>query len=208
MAKEKVKKPFYKKWWVWVLAVIIIGSIATGGGEDSAEPANADPASEVKADDSTKKDAGKKEKKEEPKTAGIGETATVADVGFTVEAAEETNEIDSGNEFVENAKTDGKFVILDVKIDNGKKEALTINSSFFKIKAGDVEYEPNTDGKVMMAMGDDMGDFFLEQINPGLSKSGKVVFELPADVDLSKKLLHCQTGAFGIRLLPSNIMTS
>jgi colicin import membrane protein len=34
--KEKVKKPFYKKWWVWVLAVIIIGSIATSGGEETA----------------------------------------------------------------------------------------------------------------------------------------------------------------------------
>ncbi|MGG0788269.1 Ltp family lipoprotein [Peribacillus simplex] len=39
MSKEKlnkVKKPFYKKWWVWVLAVIIIASIASGGGEESA----------------------------------------------------------------------------------------------------------------------------------------------------------------------------
>jgi flagellar biosynthesis GTPase FlhF len=36
MAKEKVKKPFYKKWWVWVLAIIIIGA-ANSGGKDSTD---------------------------------------------------------------------------------------------------------------------------------------------------------------------------
>ena len=34
--KEKVKKPFYKKWWVWVIAVIIVFAIF-GGGEDTTE---------------------------------------------------------------------------------------------------------------------------------------------------------------------------
>lgn len=38
MAKEKVKKPFYKKWWVWLIAVIIIGA-ATSGGEESTDQA-------------------------------------------------------------------------------------------------------------------------------------------------------------------------
>jgi colicin import membrane protein len=38
---NKVKKPFYKKWWVWLIAIIIIGSIATSGEEPTetvAEP--------------------------------------------------------------------------------------------------------------------------------------------------------------------------
>ena len=32
MKNEKVKKPFYKKWWVWVLAVIVVFAIIGGGG--------------------------------------------------------------------------------------------------------------------------------------------------------------------------------
>ena len=48
MAKEKVKKPFYKKWWVWVLAIIIIGSIATSGEEEPTETASTEPATEEK----------------------------------------------------------------------------------------------------------------------------------------------------------------
>ena len=43
---EKVKKPFYKKWWVWLLAFIIIGALASQGAEeDKAEPASTEPTS-------------------------------------------------------------------------------------------------------------------------------------------------------------------
>jgi hypothetical protein len=208
MAKEKVKKPFYKKWWVWTIAVIIIAAATSGGEEEPVETASADvdteqtDSNEAATDEATaeEKEEPKKEeeKKDEVKTAKIGETATVSDVGFTVESVEETNEIDSGNEFIENATTEGKFVIVTAKIENGKKEALTIDSSYFKIKTSDdVEYEPTTDGEVIMAMGDGAGDFFLQQINPGLSKSGKVVFEVPADFNLAETVLYCQTGFFG-----------
>ncbi|WP_374722582.1 hypothetical protein [Peribacillus tepidiphilus] len=43
MAKEKVKKPFYKKWWVWLLAIIIIAGAASGGEEESSTPASTEP---------------------------------------------------------------------------------------------------------------------------------------------------------------------
>jgi hypothetical protein len=184
---EKVRKPFYKKWWVWLLAIIVVGSIvSTGDDEEVASP--------------PKEQTGTTDSSEEPieEIFGIGQKATVADVGFTVNNFEETNEIKSGNEFLENAKTSGKYVIVDVKVENGKKEALTINSSYFKlVTENDVEYEASTDGTVMMAMGDAMNDFFLTQVNPGLSKSGKVVFEVPADLDVTEARLQCQTGAFG-----------
>lgn len=40
--KTKVKKPFYKKWWVWLLAVIIIGAIATSGEDSDQDTSTAD----------------------------------------------------------------------------------------------------------------------------------------------------------------------
>ena len=30
---EKVKKPFYKKWWVWLIVVIFVIAIATSGDD-------------------------------------------------------------------------------------------------------------------------------------------------------------------------------
>ncbi len=117
---------------------------------------------------------------------------------------EETSEIDSGNEFIENATTDGKYVIADVTIQNDKDESLTIDSSYFSISAGGAQYDPITDGEVLMAMSEE-DDFFLEQINPGLSKRGKVVFEVPKDVELASTTLHAQTGFFGTESIEINL---
>lgn len=47
--KEMVKKPFYKKWWVWVIAAIIILPMAFGGDDEEKEASGSKPASsEVK----------------------------------------------------------------------------------------------------------------------------------------------------------------
>ena len=32
--EKKVKKPIWKKWWVWILAIIIVGAITSGGESD------------------------------------------------------------------------------------------------------------------------------------------------------------------------------
>lgn len=45
--KEKVKKPFYKTWWVWILAVIIIIAIASGGDEEGNKVADKESDTEV-----------------------------------------------------------------------------------------------------------------------------------------------------------------
>ncbi|MDQ0232091.1 DUF4352 domain-containing protein [Metabacillus malikii] len=205
MAKDNVNKPFYKKWWFWLIVIIVIIAFASGGGDE--EDTATKETNENTAANETKEETPKEEAKEEPKEEAkedevtavkVGEKATIADVSFTVNGVEETNEIKSGNEFIENAKTEGKFIIADVTIENAQKEALTINSSFFKILKDDgTEYEAVTDAEVTMAMGDAGTDFFLEQINPGLSKSGKVVFEVPGDLDLTKAVLQCQTGFWG-----------
>ena len=198
MKREKIKKPIYKKWWVWLLAIVIIGA-ALGGGDDENPNPIADGENVVAQEntDSTNDQPKEAETSVDVVEVGIGEPAKIADVSFTVNSIEETKEISSGNEFIESAVTEGKYVILEVTVKNEKKEALTINSSYFKlITLEGVVYEPNTDGKVMMAMMDEE-DFFLQQVNPGLSKTGKVVFEVGEDLDLNTAVLQGQTGFWG-----------
>ncbi len=60
---EKVKKPFYKKWWVWLIAIIVIIAIATNGEEgevvkedvannvESSEPITTKEKEDTKADE-------------------------------------------------------------------------------------------------------------------------------------------------------------
>ncbi len=196
MKREKIKKPIYKKWWVWLLAIVIIGA-ALGGGDDENPIADGENVVAQENTDSTNDQPKEAETSVDVVEVGIGEPAKIADVSFTVNSIEETKEISPGNEFIESAVTEGKYVILEVTVKNEKKEALTINSSYFKlITLEGVVYEPNTDGKVMMAMMDEE-DFFLQQVNPGLSKTGKVVFEVGENLDLNTAVLQGQTGFWG-----------
>lgn len=222
---KKEKKKFYKRVWFWVVAIIVVIGIANMDEDDtetassdveaeskveepsdtasreteteSEETSGSDDSEEEKEDASDKKDAEAAEENE-VQDAKIGDTAEVGGVGFTVSDVEETAEIVSDNEFMDNASTDGTFVIVDLDVENGKDESITINSSYFTLITDEgSEYDPITDGEVMMALGDSSRDFFLKQINPGLNKSGKVVFEVGGDVDVSSSTLKAKTGLLG-----------
>ncbi|WP_044736919.1 DUF4352 domain-containing protein [Geobacillus kaustophilus] len=191
---EKKKKPFYKRWWVWLLAVIIVGAIASGGGEDSAEPASTEPKKEETKTDAGKKETTKKEepKQEEKKLVGIGQPLKVGDVVFTVHGTSTANNV--GGEFGQKAQ--GTYLIVDVAVKNEGKKAITTDSSFFKLKVGDTEYE--ADATADPFVNQNGSGFFLQQVNPGIENKGKIVFDVPADVANSKDLiLNVQTGFFG-----------
>ncbi|ADE87507.1 structure protein [Deep-sea thermophilic phage D6E] len=181
---EKPKKPFYKRWWVWVLAVIIVGAIASGGGEDS-EPVSTEPKKE------TKTEAKKEEKKET--IAKIGQPLKVGDVTFTVYGTSTAKSV--GPEGM-GQKAQGTYLIIDVGVKNDGKEALTTDASFFKLKAGGKEYEADATADVYV--NEAGGGFFLQKVNPGIENKGKIVFDVPADVANSKDvILNVQTGFFG-----------
>lgn len=192
----KTKKPLYKRWWVWLIALVIIG-IALSGSDDEGKDAVADGKDVTPVVTTPEPKPEEEEPEEDILEVGIGVPAEIADVSFMVNSIEETNEIKSSNQFVESAKTEGKYIIIDITVKNEKKESITIHSSYFKLITQDgVEYDPSTDGAVMMAMMDEE-DFFLQQVNPGLSKTGKVVFEVGADLDLNTAVLRGQTGFWG-----------
>lgn len=182
MAEEvagKPKKPFYKKWWFWVIAVIIVGAVASGGAGGGADTATA-PASGDKTDSAPAAEA--------VKVAKIGDALKVGDLVFTVKDAGLTKELKSplGNK-------KGNWMVVTVAVKNESKEAVTIDSSFFKLLEGDgTTYETDSDNLMYL---DAEQNFFLEQINPKLEKTGKVLFAIPDGVKDLK--LQVQTGAFG-----------
>lgn len=183
MSKEKkikVKKPFYKKWWVWVLAIIVIANIASGGEE---ETSTTDTASDTKATKTTakpeeKKAEAKKEepKKEAPKQHQVGDVVKVGKLEYTVKGVEETQKISN---VLGDKTTSGKFVIVEMAIKNLDKKERMADSNMFKIKADGAEY--GADAELDMYVNDGGIGFFLETMNPNISKTGKVVFELPAE---------------------------
>jgi Domain of unknown function (DUF4352) len=174
--KEKIKKPFYKKWWVWVLAVIIVSAIASGGEEETAKPASTTAKTETNSE-TTEKPAKKEIKKEEKKQFTVGQEVKVGKFSYIVKGVEETNKISN---VLGDKTTDGKFAIVELSVKNGDKKARMADSSMFKIKTADgTEYE--ADAELDMYVNDGGIGFFLEDINPNISKTGKVVFELPTE---------------------------
>ena len=176
---SKPKKPFYKKWWFWVIAVIIVGAVASGGAGGGADTATA-PASGDKTDSAPAAEA--------VKVAKIGDALKVGDLVFTVKDAGLTKELKSplGNK-------KGNWMVVTVAVKNESKEAVTIDSSFFKLLEGDgTTYETDSDNLMYL---DAEQNFFLEQINPKLEKTGKILFAIPDGVKDLK--LQVQTGAFG-----------
>ncbi|MEO2074835.1 MAG: DUF4352 domain-containing protein [Bacillus sp. (in: firmicutes)] len=168
---EKVKKPFYKKWWVWLLAVIIIGSLASGGGEDEAAPKKVE--SKAKATEATATPEKKKEevKKEEPKkdVFAVGEAVQLGKNVLTVTKVEKSN----GTEF-DTPQQGKEYVIVTVQIQNAGDQNISYNPFDFKIA--------NSQGQIQ-----DMGfttvnsDTSLQsgELAPGGSVSGTIAFEEP-----------------------------
>lgn len=179
----KVKKPFYKRVWVWVLAIIVVIMIL--------------PSAEEEPTTTVSKPADKAEKAEqaepEVKPASIGDALKVGNVVFTVHGKESTDTI--GDQYL-SQKAQGKYLVLDVSVKNEGKEAITVNTSFFKLISGETEYD--SDGSADMYINDANTMFFLQEINPGNELRGKIAFDVNDEVINGKDtLLNVQTGAWG-----------
>jgi hypothetical protein len=75
MDKEKVKKPLYKKWWVWLAAIIIVIAVAGGGESEEKETVKEESKNEQKAKEEPKKEPKAKETTAETKEDKTAYTA-------------------------------------------------------------------------------------------------------------------------------------
>lgn len=194
---EKPKKPWYKKWWVWAIAVVIlfvaIGSAGNKGTTTTpapTSPAASTPAQKPAEQKPAEQPAAAPAQAPAEQTAKIGTPLKVGDLTFTVTAAKPITKLTSvlGN------KT-GDWVLVTATVKNGSKEAVMIDSSFFKLLSADGSaYETDSDN--LMYLPTDK-NFFLAKINPNLSKSGQVLFAVPPGSKPSAFKLQVQTGVFG-----------
>lgn len=141
----------------------------------------------------TEAPAKKPEDKAEPETesVSIGTAMQVGNIEFTVNEVATTNEVkDAGGYISYEPDSEGAvFLVVNVTVKNNGKESITTDSSFFKLIDGDIEYSPST------IITTDSSFFLYDGINPGLSKQGNVLFEIPeGKQDL---LLNVQTGFWG-----------
>jgi hypothetical protein len=184
--KGKIKKPFYKKVWFWVLAVIVVAAIGGGlGGEET-------------ANDTTAADKKEETPAKEEKSFAVGDVVTVGDMEYTVNGLEVSKSV--GPSMLP-TEAKGTFLIVDLTVKNNGNEAVMVDSSFFKLKEGDKSFEADAAGSMSANQGEDgniKNSFFLENLNPDIEMQGKIAFDVSEEqANSTKTQLEVATGAFG-----------
>ena len=152
---------------IGLVVLIIIVSVATSGGDDVATSGNSADSNEASSSEG---------KKEEKKAYGVGEEVPVEELTYTVNSVEQAEEF--SNSF-DSLQTEGKFLVVDITVQNNDKEARFIDGEMFRVLDADgTEFSAKSEAD--MYINDDMG-FFLSEVNPKMSKTGKVAFEVPAE---------------------------
>ncbi len=179
--KKKGKGKFIALGVVALVLIAIIGGALGGGGDEKAgDPA---PSSTSKVDDSDsdeKSDDTSDEAKSADKAPGLpalGEAVVAGDLEFTltdyecgVTVKDVTGEV----------KPQGKFCKIHVSVKNiGKSEKFLSNADVKLFTEDDIEYSASSDVWLV----DDVIN--LDRINPGITISGDVYFDIPEDAEPS-----------------------
>lgn len=174
-----------------LVLVVVMASALGGGAEEqgaSAPPAASAGAGDAADDGATapEEEAPAEEAPAEPETApGIGTTVADGKFEFVVTQVE-TGVEQVGDEFL-NQAAQGQFVLVHVTVTNIGDEAQYFDGSSQKLldTAGRTH---SADTGAAIYLGD--SESFLNQINPGNTVDGVVVFDVPADAELASIELH------------------
>lgn len=180
---QKLKMGLFKKLLIGVAALIVISVISSMGEDDSTQTASTTPKS-----GESKEEAKKETKKEEKPLANEGVSS---DVIIKVGAVESLTEV--GNEYTKET-AQGVFKIVEVSLTNNQKDAITVDANNFKLVDDQGrEFTYSSDAQISFDM-ENSGDmeFFLKSLNPGLTLTGKIVFDIPTDA--KGVVLHAKGG--------------
>lgn len=117
----KNKKPIYKKWWVWLIAVIV--AIGIAGGGDSSSNGTALNGTTSNGETTNKKVENVKE------FYSVGEEVKLGNNVLIVNSVEKSN----GSEW-DKPKEGNEFVVVDVTIKNGGSSEISYNPFDFKMQ--------------------------------------------------------------------------
>ena len=201
-ARAKAERPLWKKKRfiipAAILVLIVLVSVTSGGGDeaDTDEPVaggDADDAGETATDEESEGEDAEaedvpEEASDDAEFAGIGEEARDGDFAFTVEDFECVGDVlESDNELVDPAEAQGQYCILDIVVENIGSEAQSLSASNqYLYDAEERQFSADSSFEVIMVVETPIFD----EINPGNSLEGRVVFDVPADATIEFAELH------------------
>jgi hypothetical protein len=106
----------------------------------------------------------------------VGQTAQVANVQWRVSDAYLTNQLRSNF----GTQKRGRFVVVDFTFTNNRSEEVTLEPEMHMVLKDRTGREFGTDVDSWEYMPMNL-DIFLEPVNPGISKNGRVIYQVPPD---------------------------
>lgn len=170
-----------------VALVVIIGVAASLGGGD------APTSTTVQASPSTSSTWGSKPGQDKATAAGIGDTVKDGDFDFTVTKVEAGPKVIGTADF--GAKPQGKFVLVHVKVTNHGDQAGTFFGDNQKLKdQKGREFSADSEAAIYL----DDAQSLLEEINPGNTLTGVVIFDVAPDATPTSLELHDSAFSGGV----------
>ncbi len=184
---EENKKSWFRRHPVWsTIFGVIIFFFLIGiffGGETNVEQNKAADNQMIDTNINAQKQINTVPK--EVKTYSLGDEIQAGDFKWKIIKSSTTEEIgqDLAGTFL-GEKADGIFLILDVEIENTGKTAQYLSDSFIKL-VDDQSREFSANTAAAFYLRPTGSALMFEQINPGIKKKGKIVYDVPAGLKVA-----------------------
>lgn len=164
---SKPKRPWYVNCLLvfggFIVLIIIIAAAGGGSSNDSSDGSSSDNGSNSAAGTSF----------------GLQQEAPAGDLIFTANSI--TKKTTIGSSYSAKTSQSGTYLLVNVTVENNGNETITIDSSLFSLTDSEGrEFSHSNEGQTALIMSGS-NNFFLKQVQPGLSSTGDVVFEIPTD---------------------------
>lgn len=156
--KNSNKKNFYKKWWFWVI-IAVVAAIIIGAAAGSADGNEGDEIQDYENVNSSE-------------AWYICDNATnSSDIVFKVNSVQNTQFVGSG---ILSESTSNNFAIVNISISNNSDKPFSANPNNFNLVLNGKKYNYHSATYYL-----DNGMSSLDDINPGITKTYRIVFEVP-----------------------------
>ena len=158
-----------------ILAIIIIGGIWFSMSGDKSSATGAPAASTTDTPTTTPDPA-------EPTEEGVSSDVKISVTGLTSKTSIENNQYGT-------VKAQGIFRIVSISLTNNQKDALTIDSNYFKLlddQDREFLYSPEAQIALIPSMSGKQESFFPKEVNPGMTIDLQIVFDVPKDANKFK----------------------
>ena len=169
-----------------IIAIIVVfGVIGAAGGSKSG--------TQTSGSNSANVETANNKQDNSQKVYGLNEAVQDGDLAFTV--TDVTTAKTLGNSFTQK-NAQGTFYVVTLKIENKGNKTATFDSSMGKVTDDKGrEFERSIEGQTAKGLAQGNVDLFLQQIQPSLSVTGDLVFDLPSDI--SNPMLLVKGSLFG-----------